>query len=116
MSAHSKSVDEIAYELWVARGRAHGSALQDWVDAERQVAARRATDQPAAWATKDQGAAAKVPKQAKIPKPAKTIKEPDAVQQRKPLGKPAGRSKSPDRKPLPRRTPAKPGNNSEDDG
>jgi hypothetical protein len=30
-----KSIAELAYQLWVARGRPHGSAEVDWLEAER---------------------------------------------------------------------------------
>ncbi len=33
-----KSIAELAYELWVARGRPHGSEEEDWLEAERQLA------------------------------------------------------------------------------
>jgi hypothetical protein len=32
-----KSVSEVAYDLWVRRGRPHGSAEHDWFEAERQM-------------------------------------------------------------------------------
>jgi hypothetical protein len=32
------SIAELAYKLWVERGRPHGSAEQDWLEAERQIA------------------------------------------------------------------------------
>lgn len=31
-------VADLAYHLWIERGRPHGSAEEDWVEAERQVA------------------------------------------------------------------------------
>lgn len=46
-----ESIAELAYHLWVARGRPHGSHDQDWLEAERQLGAaeesrgnRRAAD------------------------------------------------------------------------
>jgi hypothetical protein len=30
-----KSIAELSYQLWVARGRPHGSAEVDWLEAER---------------------------------------------------------------------------------
>jgi Protein of unknown function (DUF2934) len=35
MSTGTKSIAEMAYELWIARGRPHGSAERDWLEAER---------------------------------------------------------------------------------
>lgn len=32
-----KSIQELAYELWVARGRPEGSSAEDWQEAERQL-------------------------------------------------------------------------------
>jgi len=32
------AVRELAYQLWVGRGRPWGSSLQDWLEAERQLA------------------------------------------------------------------------------
>lgn len=32
-----KEISELAYSLWEARGRQHGSALEDWLRAERQL-------------------------------------------------------------------------------
>jgi hypothetical protein len=31
----------LAYEIWVARGRPHGTDLEDWYEAERQLCERR---------------------------------------------------------------------------
>jgi hypothetical protein len=40
MSAGSlRNIRELAYRLWEARGRRHGHAIDDWLDAERQLAA-----------------------------------------------------------------------------
>jgi hypothetical protein len=35
----SQSIAELAYELWIGRGRPHGSAEADWLEAERRLAA-----------------------------------------------------------------------------
>ncbi len=32
-----QSIAELAYHLWLARGRPHGSAQTDWFEAERQL-------------------------------------------------------------------------------
>jgi hypothetical protein len=93
MSANTKSVAELAYELWIARGRPDGSALQDWAEAERQLT--RGNAAPPSQVTTEtkqqpkkplaaQGPAAKAPKQ-KI-----TKKESNVPQPRKRPGKPAG--------------------------
>jgi hypothetical protein len=37
------SIAELAYRLWVARGRPHGSAEEDWLEAERQLSPRPAS-------------------------------------------------------------------------
>ena len=42
-----KAIRELAYRLWEARGRRHDHAIDDWLDAERQVNAAQAPD-PAA--------------------------------------------------------------------
>jgi hypothetical protein len=41
-----QSIAELAYKLWIARGRPHGSEEEDWLEAERQLSARE--DAPAA--------------------------------------------------------------------
>jgi hypothetical protein len=33
-----QSISELAYQLWSARGRPHGSEEEDWLEAERQLA------------------------------------------------------------------------------
>jgi hypothetical protein len=38
MSTNNKSTEELAYELWEARGRPHGSPEQDWLAAEQLAA------------------------------------------------------------------------------
>jgi len=37
MHRENRSVDELAYQLWQARGCPHGTAEKDWLDAERQL-------------------------------------------------------------------------------
>ena len=32
-----EAIAERAYQLWIARGRAHGSEEEDWLEAERQM-------------------------------------------------------------------------------
>ena len=39
----SKSIAELAYQLWEARGRPHGTAELDWHEAERQLGGSTAT-------------------------------------------------------------------------
>ena len=34
-----QSIEQLAYRLWSARGRPHGSEEEDWLEAERQLAA-----------------------------------------------------------------------------
>jgi hypothetical protein len=41
VTSDTKSIAELAYQLWVARGRPHGSAEVDWLEAERQLAKAR---------------------------------------------------------------------------
>jgi Protein of unknown function (DUF2934) len=35
-----EDVARLAFELFLARGTGHGSAVQDWLEAERQLTAR----------------------------------------------------------------------------
>ncbi len=35
--ASRELIEERAYQLWVARGRSHGSHEEDWLEAERQL-------------------------------------------------------------------------------
>lgn len=35
-----KEIAELAYSYWLKRGRQHGSAVEDWLRAEREVLAR----------------------------------------------------------------------------
>jgi len=37
-----QSIAELAYRLWNERGRPHGSEEEDWLEAERQLAANAA--------------------------------------------------------------------------
>ena len=37
MDPNRKSIAELAYQLWEARGRPHGTAEVDWHEAERQL-------------------------------------------------------------------------------
>jgi hypothetical protein len=39
MHRENRSVGELAYQLWQARGCPEGTAEQDWLDAERQLRA-----------------------------------------------------------------------------
>jgi Protein of unknown function (DUF2934) len=43
MHPEHRSVSELAYQLWQARGCPDGTAEQDWREAERQLAARPTT-------------------------------------------------------------------------
>jgi Protein of unknown function (DUF2934) len=38
-----KTIAELAYQLWHARGCPHGSEEEDWLEAERQLAAQETT-------------------------------------------------------------------------
>jgi hypothetical protein len=42
-----RSIGELAYRLWQARGCPEGTAEQDWLDAERQLLAIQSTARPA---------------------------------------------------------------------
>jgi hypothetical protein len=86
MSADTKPVAELAYELWVARGRPQGSGIEDWVEAERQLAAARKGSlsvappkEPAKPLVSPQGPAPGT----KIPEPKEVKKEPGSLQQSK---------------------------------
>jgi|ERR1700689_2004762 hypothetical protein len=63
MHPEHRSIGELAYHLWQARGCPEGSAEQDWLDAERQLrsapraAEPRAADPTAADARSDEPAA-----------------------------------------------------------
>jgi hypothetical protein len=46
-SSDMHTIRELAYRLWEARGRRDGRAIEDWLDAERQVKASQLPD-PAA--------------------------------------------------------------------
>ena len=39
-----QSIEQLAYRLWSARGRPHGSEEEDWLEAERQLAAAEEGD------------------------------------------------------------------------
>jgi len=40
----NQSIAELAYRLWTERGRPHGSEEEDWLEAERQLAARQESE------------------------------------------------------------------------
>jgi hypothetical protein len=42
-----QSTAELAYHLWNARGRPHGSEKEDWLEAERQLAPPKEADRDA---------------------------------------------------------------------
>jgi Protein of unknown function (DUF2934) len=45
MHSENRSIDELAYRLWQARGCPEGSAERDWLDAEKQLrSAQHATE------------------------------------------------------------------------
>jgi hypothetical protein len=44
MTTEYQAIGKLAYRLWEARGRRHGYAEQDWLDAERELRSK----QPAA--------------------------------------------------------------------
>lgn len=49
MHPEHRSIGELAYHIWQARGCPEGSAERDWLDAERQWrSTQRATETPAA--------------------------------------------------------------------
>lgn len=43
-SSDVRTIRELAYRLWEARGRRDGHAIDDWLDAERQVSASKLPD------------------------------------------------------------------------
>jgi hypothetical protein len=43
MHSEHRSIGELAYRLWQARGCPEGSPEQDWLDAERQIKAETPT-------------------------------------------------------------------------
>ncbi len=45
MQTKHTSVEDLAYRLWEARGRPDGSAEQDWLEAERELAAQKTPTQ-----------------------------------------------------------------------
>ena len=42
--SRDSSIAELAYRLWIERGRPHGSAEADWLEAERQLSPQNAED------------------------------------------------------------------------
>ena len=42
--ADRASVERLAHEIWVRRGRQPGRALEDWLEAERQFRAKHAAE------------------------------------------------------------------------
>ncbi len=46
MSSH-EAIAELAYRLWNARGRPHGSEEEDWLEAERQLSSTEPGKEPA---------------------------------------------------------------------
>jgi hypothetical protein len=58
MHPEHRSIGELAYHLWQARGCPEGSAEQDWLDAERQLrSARRVAETHTAQPPPGRGAA-----------------------------------------------------------
>jgi hypothetical protein len=43
-----QSIAELAYHLWNARGRPHGSEKEDWLEAERRLAPPKEADRDGA--------------------------------------------------------------------
>jgi hypothetical protein len=41
---HDSQIRELAYRLWVERGKPEGCADEDWLEAERRIFGRRITD------------------------------------------------------------------------
>jgi len=52
MHPEHRSIGELAYHLWQARGCPEGSAEQDWLDAEKQLRASLRGVEPRAMPTK----------------------------------------------------------------
>jgi hypothetical protein len=42
--SRDSSIAELAYRLWIERGRPHGSAEADWLEAERRLSPQHAED------------------------------------------------------------------------
>jgi hypothetical protein len=66
----SRSVGELAYQLWQARGCPQGTAEQDWLDAERLLRAKQApetagTSKKAAQVSRKNSKRPSTPKQSK---------------------------------------------------
>jgi hypothetical protein len=47
MHPEHRSIGELAYRLWQARGCPEGSAEQDWLDAEKQLRSMESTESTA---------------------------------------------------------------------
>lgn len=47
------TIEELAYQLWEANGRPHGTAESDWAQAQRQLQTESAAERRAASATVD---------------------------------------------------------------
>jgi hypothetical protein len=45
MHPEHRTIGELAYQLWLARGCPEGTAERDWIDAERQLRAARPSAQ-----------------------------------------------------------------------
>jgi len=54
MNTSNKAIAELAFELWEARGRPHGTAEEDWLEAERRLAASGQTEKPSALPNEDE--------------------------------------------------------------
>jgi hypothetical protein len=52
MHSEHRSIRELAYQLWKARGCPDGTAEQDWREAERQLAAPKTQAEPKTQAAK----------------------------------------------------------------
>jgi hypothetical protein len=48
MHPEHRSIGELAYRLWQARGCPEGSAERDWLDAEKQLRSAQRTNEPRA--------------------------------------------------------------------
>jgi hypothetical protein len=61
MNMSNNAIAELAYELWEARGRPHGSAEEDWLEAEQRLAARGATEKPSTVPNEDEASSESFP-------------------------------------------------------
>ena len=61
MKHDQKFIRDLAYRLWEARGRPAGSAHDDWLEAERQVAERQIADSSKSSPVKPSPATASAP-------------------------------------------------------